>query len=206
MPRFTRQDLRDILGSAHTEEIENRIMSLHLGVVDSIKDDLAKAKADAEKLPAVEAELTKIKDEVAKNGGKDAFKVKYEAIKEEFENYKKDQTAKETKAKQHDAYKGLLQEAGVADKRVEAVLKVSDVSGISFDKDGNVVGKDAILKNIKEEWSDFIQVKSSSGTPTPNPPATNGSTPRKTKEEIYAIKDPAERQQAIAENHELFGI
>jgi hypothetical protein len=206
MPKFTRQDLRDILGSAHTEEIENKIMSLHLGVVDSIKDDLAKARADAEKLPTVEAELTKIKDEVAKNGGKDAFKVKYEAIKEEFENYKKDQTAKETKAKKQDAYRDLLKEAGVSDKRLEAVLRVSNIDGISLDKDGNIEGKDALLKGIKEEWADFIQVKSSTGTNNPTPPASNGGSVRKTKEEIYAIKDPAERQQAILDNHELFGI
>ena len=36
------------------------------------------------------------------------------------------------------------------------------------------------------------------------PPQTGKVT--KTKEEIYAIKDTAQRQKAIAENHELFGF
>ncbi len=51
MAKFTRAEIRNILGEACTEEIENRLVALHLGVVDPLKDDLTKYKADAEKLP-----------------------------------------------------------------------------------------------------------------------------------------------------------
>ena len=67
MAKFQRKDLRDIIGESCTEDIENRIMALHLGVVDQMKDDIAKYKAEAEKLPGVQKELDDMKAE-QKNG------------------------------------------------------------------------------------------------------------------------------------------
>ena len=46
MAKFTRADLRRILGEAHTEDIENQIVALHLGVVDPLKDQIATYKND----------------------------------------------------------------------------------------------------------------------------------------------------------------
>ena len=183
----------------------DEIINAHTETVDALKNERDKYKADAEKLPEVQKELDGMKEEAAKNSGKNPFEVKYNAIKEEFENYKKEQTAKETKVKKADAYKALLKEAGVSEKRIDAVLRVSDIDGLKLDKDGAVEGKDALLESIKKDWSDFIVTQGTQGAKTPNPPA-NGGGKYKSKEEIYAIKDTAERQKAIYENRELFGI
>lgn len=184
----------------------DEIINAHTETVDALKNERDKYKADAEKLPEVQKELDGMKEEAAKNSGKNPFEVKYNAIKEEFENYKKEQTAKETKVKKADAYKALLKEAGVSEKRIEAVLRVSDIDGLKLDKDGAVEGKDALLESIKKDWSDFIVTQGTQGARTPNPPANGGGKTYKSKEEIYAIKDTAERQKAIYENRELFGI
>lgn len=184
----------------------DEIINAHTETVDALKHERDSYKADAEKLPEVQKELNSIKEQAAKNDGKNPFEVKYNAIKEEFENYKKEQTAKETKVKKADAYKALLKEAGVSEKRIEAVLRVSDIDGLKLDKDGAVEGKDALLESIKKDWSDFIVTQGTQGAKTPNPPANGGGKTYKSKEEIYAIKDTAERQKAIYENRELFGI
>lgn len=184
----------------------DEIINAHTETVDALKNERDKYKADAEKLPEVQKELNSIKEQAAKNDGKNPFEVKYNAIKEEFENYKKEQTAKETKVKKADAYKALLKEAGVSEKRIDAVLRVSDIDGLKLDKDGAVEGKDALLESIKKDWSDFIVTQGTQGARTPNPPANGGGKTYKSKEEIYAIKDTAERQKAIYENRELFGI
>lgn len=184
----------------------DEIINAHTETVDALKNERDKYKADAEKLPEVQKELDGMKEEAAKNDGKNPFEVKYNAIKEEFENYKKEQTAKETKVKKADAYKALLKEAGVSEKRIDAVLRVSDIDGLKLDKDGAVEGKDALLESIKKDWSDFIVTQGTQGARTPNPPANGGGKTYKSKEEIYAIKDTAERQKAIYENRELFGI
>lgn len=173
--------------------------------MDGLKSQLAEVKADADKLPAVTKERDELKA-AAEKDGKDPYRVKYEAIKEEFAEYKKDIEAKASKAAKTDAYRALLKEAGVADKRIEAVLRVSDIDGVELDDKGKIVDSSKLKKTIQEEWADFITKESVHGSNTPNPPANNGSKAYKTKEEIYAIKDAAERQKAILDNHELFGI
>lgn len=188
------------------DKTAEEICGRHTADLDSIKEQRDSFKKDAETLAATKKELDELKAEVSKNDGKNPFEVKYNAIKEEFENYKKEQTAKETKVKKADAYKALLKEAGVSEKRIDAVLRVSDIDGLKLDKDGAVEGKDALLESIKKDWSDFIVTQGTQGANTPNPPANGGGKTYKSKEEIYAIKDTAERQKAIYENRELFGI
>lgn len=182
----------------------DQIIEAHTDTVNGLKDEIEKYKADAAKLPGVQKELKKLQDEADANG-KDPYKVKYEAMKEEFESYKKDVETKETKAKKDAAYKALLKEAGVSEKRIDAVLKVSDVDGLEFDEEGKVVNQKDLIKAIKSEWSDFIVSEGRDGAKTPTPPDGNGKT-YKSRDEIFAIKDTAERQKAISDNHELFGF
>lgn len=180
----------------------DEIISAHTEVTDALKQERDQYKADAEKLPGVQQELNDLK---ATTDGKNTWKVKYEALKEDFEDYKSQQTAKETKANKEAAYKVLLENAGVAPKRIAAILKVTDLDGIELDDSGNVKDADKHTETIKEEWADFIQTTQTKGASTATPPSTSGKG-TKTKEEIWAIKDPAERQKAIAENHTLFGF
>lgn len=130
---------------------------------------------------------------------------KYNDLKSEYDGYKSDMEAKETKNAKVSAYKKLLKEAGVSDKRIDSVIKVSNVDDISLDDDGNVKDADKIIESVKTEWSDFISTTSAKGADTAKPPANNGGSTI-TKDEIMAIKDRSERQKAIAENPKLFGI
>lgn len=186
------------------EDKVDQIIIAHTETVDGLKEQRDSYKADAEKLTAVQKELNGMKAAEEKNG-KDTYKVKYEALKEDFEAYKKEQTAKETHAQKESAYKALLAESGVAEKRIAAVLKVSDVDAIEFDEDGKIKDEGALKKSIKDEWSDFIVTKGQQGANTATPPTGSGKV-YKTKDEVMSIKDTAERQKAIADNHELFGF
>lgn len=182
----------------------DEIINAHTDTVDGLKDELAKAKADAGKLPAVQKELDELKA-AAEKDGKDPFKVKYEALREDFAAYKKEVEAKETKASKTAVYKALLKEAGVSDKRIDAVLRVSDVDSLKLDKDGKAEDAEKLLKSIKEEWADFITSDSTKGANTATPPSNNGGS-LKTREEIYATDehgrfklDASQRQAALAE-------
>ena len=182
----------------------DEIISAHTDTVNALKEQRDSYKADADKLPAVQKELDDMKA-AAEKGDKDPYKVKYEALKEDFEKFKSDQKAKEAHAKKETAYRALLEEAGISEKRVAAVLKVSDVDAIEFLDNGEVKDADSLKASIKKEWEDFIVTKDTQGAPTATPPAGSGKT-YKSKDEIRAIKDVKERQTAIAENHELFGF
>ena len=183
------------------EKVE-QIIEAHTETVTALKDERDAYKADAEKLPTVQKELDELK---ATDGKEDTYKVKYDALKEEFNSFKQEQEEKETRIKKEQAYKTLLQEAGVSEKRIDAVLKVSDVDSIEFDENGTVKDADTLKKGIATEWEDFIVHKETQGTQTSTPPSGSGKV-YKSKEEIMSIKDTAERQQAISENHELFGF
>lgn len=187
------------------EEKIDQIIEAHSETVDALKEERESLKEKVNKLAETQKELEEAKSIIEKNG-KDSYKVKYEAIKEEFENYKNDVTAKETKSAKTKAFKQLLKDAGVSEKRIDAVIKVSNVDEIELDADGKVVNADKLTESIKKEWSDFIQTTSTQGASTAQPPANNGGKTTKTKEEIMQIKDSALRQKAIAENPTEFGL
>lgn len=182
----------------------DEIIEAHVEVTESLKAERDAYKADAEALPGVKSELEALKAN-ASNNKEDSYKVKYEAIKEEFEEYKKDIDAKASKAKKESAYRELLKNAGIPEKRIDAIMRVSDVGSIEFDEDGNTKNSEELTKAITEEWGDFIPTKSVEGAKMATPPTNTGKT-TKTKEEIRAIADPIARQKAMLENPSLFGL
>ena len=178
---------------------------MHTETVEGLKADVAKYKADAETLPEVQRQLEKAQNDL-EAGKKDSWKVKYEAIKEEFEDYKSEQAKKETRAAKEKAYRELLKQAGVSDKRLDAVLRVSDVDSVELDDKGAVKDVDKLTESIKSEWSDFIQTTTTQGAQTAAPPVNSGGSAM-TKADIYKkddhgryIMSAAERQKVLMEN------
>lgn len=182
------------------EKIE-QILEMHRETLDSIKADKDKAveelkalREDAGKVESLEKELNKLKD----------VSNKYDDLKKEYDDYKGQVNAKETKEAKTKAYRAMLKEIGISDKRLDSVMKVADLNSFKLDEEGNIKDVDELKKSAKDEWSDFIVSEGTKGANTPTPPSNTGGT--KTKEEILNIKDTSERQAAIAENHELFGF
>lgn len=167
---------------------------------DSYKADAEKYKADAERLDSVEKELVKTQ---AKLENAEETSKKLKTLQDEFNSYKADVDAKATQAQKEKAYRSLLTEAGISEKRFESIIKVSDLSKVELDKDGNVKDSKDIVKNLKTEWADFIVTEGVRGANTSNPPSNTGGS-KMSKEDIMKIKDTAERQQAMLENKDLF--
>lgn len=195
---FTRKMLKAM---GVEEEKIDQIMDAHVEVVDALKADRDNYKEDAEKLTAVQKELDALKAK-----GEDGYKEKYEKEHKAFEDFKTEQAAKETKAAKSKAYRELLREAGVSDKRFDGIIKLTDLDGIELDADGKIKDADKHTESIKTEWADFIVSTSTRGAQTATPPTNNGGKTTMTRAEIMAIKDDDERQAKISENPHLFGI
>lgn len=187
----------------------DQIIEMHTEVVDAVraerdaaKDEAKKYKADSDKLEGVEKELEDLK---AKESQPDEFKDKYEKLQAEYDSYKNEITAKETKAAKSKAYREMLKDIGVSEKRLDSVMKVADLNTIELDDDGAIKGLDELKANVKEEWADFIVSEGKAGASTPTPPANVGGN-KMTKSEIMEIKDTEARQKAMLENPEAFGI
>lgn len=194
--RFTREAVRNILGEANTDEIENALIALHIGVVDQIKDERDKYKAEADKLEAAQKELDALKA--------DDFKSLYEKEHKDYEDYKAKIAREADAAKVRAEYRKLLTECNVSEKRLDAILKVTDFSNMKLEKDGGLKDAEDLKKAIKADWAEFVTETHTQGVPVQNPPQVNSGG--KTRQEILTIKDTAERQKAIAENHQLFGF
>ena len=183
--------------SLNEEQIET-IIAAHTETVDALKAERNNYKADAEKLISVQKELDKLKSNDSD------FEAKYNALKREYDDYKSEQSAAAEKSAKETAYKEMLKEAGVSDKRIASVMRVTNLADIKLDKEGKLKDHDKLVEDVKKEWSDFIDTKETKGADTKTPPENNGG--KLTKDDILKIKDTSERQQKIAENHELFGF
>jgi arginyl-tRNA synthetase len=201
---FTRKALAAM--GIESEKIE-QIIEMHTEVTEGLKTerddaraDAKKYKADAEKLTEVTKELETLK---ADKGGNE-YKEKYDKLKTEYDNFKNEQTAKETKAAKEKAYKKLLRDNGVSEKRIDAVVRISDLDNVELDENGAIKDTDKVNKYIKDEFSDYITKDGAKGADTTTPPKNDGA--KMSKDDIMKIENDTERQRAIAENHELFGF
>lgn len=190
------------------EDKAEQIMEMHLETVNTIKSERDKAKesaekykADADKLPGIEKELNSLKE---KAGQPDAYKEKYEKLKKEYDTYKGDITAKETREAKTKAYRELLKDIGVNEKRFDAVIRLTDFDSMELE-DGKLKDVDELKTKAKEEWSDYLVKSSVKGADTPKPPQNTGGNTM-TKQQIMDIKDPVTRHKYMAENPEMFGI
>jgi len=194
------------------DEKIDEIITAHSETVDALKEQRDQYKADAEKLPGVQNELKSLKDAESQNGGS-AWEVKYNAMKEEKEKvekaykaFKTETEAAQTKAAKDKAYRAMLKEIGVSEKRIDAVMRVTDLDAIELDEQGAIKDADKAKENAQTEWSDFIQTTTTKGADTSTPP-TNTGTGKMSMQDIYKkdehgryIMSAEERQRAIAEN------
>ena len=177
----------------------DEIINAHSETVDALKEERDNYKDKAEKYDSECDKVSKLEKQVKdlEDSNKDSYKVKYEAIKEEFADYKKGIESEKSKAEKTSAFKALLKEIGISEKRIDSVTKISDIDSIKLDKDGKIEGVDELKKNLSEEWADFIEKTGTQGASTATPPAgSNGGGAVKTKDEILKIKDTTERQNA----------
>lgn len=197
MAKFTRAEIRNILGDACTEEIENRLVALHLGVVDPLKDDLTKYKADAEKLPSVQKQLDDLK--AAGDGG---YKEKYEKEHSAFEAFKTDITEKESKAAKEKAVRAYFESKNISGANLDLAMRGCGEEMAALELDGKKIkdtkSLDALVDGAYKGLVSKQTVRVDTGA------RFNGGGKPMTKDEIMQITDRAERRAAIAANMDLF--
>lgn len=206
---LTKAQVREILSAAgvtseNMSEAVDKIIDGHLTSVNALREDVAKYKSDAEKLPTVQKEL----DDMKANTN-DSWKEKYDNMKGEFDKYKTDVQEKETHNKKVEAYKAILKDANLSEKGIEKAIKYADWDKIELDADGKLKGSNDHIKAVREEWAEYVTTTTTTGAKTSTPPVNNGFA-KMTKAEIYAKDEhgrykmsTAERQKALAENPEL---
>lgn len=187
---ITRKDIKAILPDIEDDALKNLLSRIH-EETDALKD----ANDD------LQQQLTASQKEA------DTAKAAKEKAEKDLSDYKTEQSDRETKSKKEAAAKVIMREIGIPEKYIDRLLKTTDLSGYDLDESGKFKKASDLEKSLKDENADFITVRTESGAKVPNPPTGGGKAGKySSREEIMQIKNTAERQAAIAENHELFGI
>lgn len=196
---FTRSFLKSI---GLSEEQITAVVEEHNAVVDALKQQRDGYKADAEKLPEVQKQLDELKSG-------DDYKAKYEEEHNAFEKYKADVKAEAELGNLKEAYRKLLAEENISDKRHDAIIRLTDFGKMKLDKDGNLANADELRKAIRDEWSDYIVTTRTEHEKVATPP--KGQASKLTREDIFKrdehghyVLTTEERQKAIAENPQAF--
>ena len=180
---FKREEIREILGEAYTDDIAGKLISLHRTVVDPIKDQLDDAKRDATKYKAEADKVPDLQQKVKDLEGGEDWKAKYEKEKSDHQAYR-DQVAQEaTAAKVKAAYKKLLTEEKISEKTLEAILNATDYSKMKLKDDGTLDGIEDLKKDIDTKWGGFKVSTRQRGEKVDNPPAgDNGGADNSVRE------------------------
>lgn len=170
----------------------DEIIEVHSTTVTNIKSELEKYKEKAENLEKSEEklkdfeklqkEVEKLKETVKiKEDETQDYKSKYEKTQKEYDDYKESIKNKEIKDTKSNAFKGLLKEAKIPEKRFDAIVKLSDddIDKIEFEEDGSIKNKDDIIKSISDNWSEYVRDTQTRGANTSTPPANNGGEDKK---------------------------
>lgn len=182
-----------------TDEQVDSIVEMHAETVDALKEKLKAAEDKAGKLDDVQKEL----DDLKANAGDD-WKAKYDKEHKDFEAYKKDVTAKETKAAKEKAVKAYFEGKGITGANLDIAMRGCRDEISAIELDGDKIKDTAVLDAlVGGTFSGLVVTKTAQGAQTANPPANNGGSAM-TKEDIMKLKDAGERQKAIAENIHLF--
>lgn len=135
------------------------------------------------------------------------WKEKHDALKTEFETYKSEQTAKETKAAKTAAARAYYESKGITGKALEIAVRGSteEISALELE-DGKIKDAAALEALVKGDFSGLVGTTVTKGADVAHPATTAGGGVL-TKADIYKKDDKgryvmsaSERQKALIEN------
>ena len=175
-----------------SDKIET-IIEAHTETFDAWKKRATDAEERVKNLDDVQKQLDEAnrKLETFESGNGDSWQKKYEEEHSNFEKYKNDISAKELKDSKANAYKSVLRELGIAENRIDAIIRVSDLDNMELEiEEGKVKDSEKLIESIKTEWSEFIPEVKRGGADTKTPPP-GANPPQFTAEDIRKMT-PAE--------------
>lgn len=180
----------------------DEIITAHSETVDALKEQRDQFKDNADKLPEVQKELDKYKKIAESNNG-DEWQDKYNRIKKEFDEYKADIQTRETMAAKKSALESIAKDF-LSENGVAKAIKYADWDAYELDDNGKLTDAKKHIKELKEEWSDYVLTEDTQGAKTENPPTGTGGGALsmadiyKKDEHGRYVMDAEQRQKEIA--------
>lgn len=163
---FTRKFLKAM--GIEDEKIE-QIIEAHVEVTSALKDEIQKNEDKVEEYDKLKKDYEKLYND-AKNSNSEDYKGKYDLLKKEYDNYKNEIKSEKEYALKETAYRNILKDAGISEKRINSILKLSKEKIASLEMEGDkVTNSDSIKKDAEKEWEDFIETNVQKGAVVETP-------------------------------------
>lgn len=190
---FTREFIRNAAKESGVEipkELENALIDEHITTRDAFADE--RVKADREKNKPEPAPAVKDTQE-------------YKNLKKKFDDYKVEIAAKETKAAKEAAVRAYYQGKNITGEALDVAMRGSgaEIEALELGDDGKIKDTGPLDSLVSGIFAGLVSTTTTQGAPTATPPVNTGGNTM-TREQIFAIKDPAKCQEAIAANMDLF--
>ena len=152
-----------------TDEQVDSIIEMHTETVDGLKEQVKTYKADAEKLPNVQKELDDLK--AMGDGG---YKEKYEKEHKDFEDYKADVTAKESKAAKEKAVRAYFESKNITGSNLDLAMRGCGEEMAALVMDGDKIKDTTSLDALIDgAYKSLVYTEHTQGANPANPPANN---------------------------------
>lgn len=181
------------------DEKIGEIIDAHAETVDALKAERDSYRDAAEKADDLQRQLDATKKQLDEAATSD-YKARYEKEASDFAAYKANVEAESSKSAKRKALGELIEGVGIKGKLAQTIANSYNLDDINI-ADGKIADADKITTKIKDEWKDYIPETRTEGVNIATPPQGKVTM---TREQIIAMKDPAAREKAIAENIELF--
>lgn len=220
MARMTRATLK---ARGYEPEQIDELIEMHTATTTELKGRISELEADLEAANTKVSEYDKVKDELktvkqnlkdttdkltAAEKDRDDYKSKSETTAADIEKLKSDYEAKETASRKENALRTELKNGKYSDEAMTVIFdSKKDYAGkVEFGEDGKATNLADILSEITTAYPQYTPKQKTTGTNPATPPANGGGNAGMTWDEIDKIKDPEQRQLAMAKNMKALGI
>lgn len=180
-------------GMGIDEDKIEAIIAAHTETTEGLKSERDTYKKQAEQVPDLQK---KLEEAEAASGSGDEWEQKYQDEHQAFEDFKAQVATEKAEADKAQAYRGMLMAAGIDPKRIDAIMRVTDLSQVEME-DGKLKDTEKLQESAKQEWSDFV-VKS-------NTQGSNPATPPTKPSPNVEGADPEVVKRIQARHERLFG-
>lgn len=165
-----------------TDEQISAIIEEHTNVTDALKAQRDKAQKDADGFKAEADKVPDLQKQLADIANGEDYKGKWEQEHKAFEDYKA-QIAKDAELdKVKAAYRRLLADEHINDKRIDVVMRATNFADMKLAEDGSLENLDGLKKSIGEEWGDFKVSQRERKQSVANPPANQSGGESRARE------------------------
>jgi len=169
------------------------IIEAHTETVNGLKAERDRYKEQAEKVPDLQKQLEEAQ---AASNGDDEWEQKYNDEHQAFEDFKAQIQTERAEAEKAQAYRGMLMAAGIDPKRIDTIMRVTDLSEVEME-DGKLKDAGKLEESAKQEWADFVLKQFTKGSDPATPPTPAKGLPEGADPEV------AKRMQE--RNERMFG-